>query len=767
MRLLVTRPAEDARETAEALRTAGHEVVVEPMLTPRPLATEIPTLDVYQALLFTSRNGVRTFAEASGARGLSVYAVGDATAKAARHAGFAAVASASGDAGRLAALVQEQLTPSAGKLLHATGREGSGTLETSLRGAGFDVVRLELYEAVPAAGLSKNVRTRLETGSLDAIVFFSPRTAHTFGTLVSAANLAKGRAKLTAYCLSPAVAEAAGQGWARKRIAKQPNQAALLALIASEETHARGHQATMAEQDTEKEPVTGGEMAETDASQEGRDKATSPEAANPAEEVIQRFGGLRPMANKLQIAVSTVQGWKARGHIPAARHEDILAAARKHAIDVSEADLAAATETASDSAQRPWSPETIKDRAGDDRAPSPRGSAEGTGTAQSATTALASAKASSDSASGRVADTSAEAGAAASTARGSSGSGLGMGMVLGAGILILGLGAAVVSRDLWLPMVDGGASGTAAQDIANLQSRVTRLEERPQAPDLAQPLNELRTRVEALEGQVAELAKSLAETPTQGAEASSAVTGQIASQLNDFGTQLGQLGQRLADLEASTDVEGELTEIKQTSVNLRERVSDLDGKLAQLREAQQQAGASEARAAALALALGQLREALRFSAPYTEQLKGIAALAGESGAAAIGTLEAHAATGVPTLDDLTASFPEMAGDVVAASYGEGEEGWVAGIVRRASKVVSVRRVGDVEGDSASAIVARSESKLAGGDLSGAVTELESLQGEPAAAAAGWLAQAKTRLDTEAAMADLIQQAIGRLAPTES
>ena len=762
MRLLVTRPAEDARETAEALRAAGHEVVIEPMLTPRPLGAEIPPLDGYQALLFTSRNGVRSFAEASGARGISVFAVGDATAKAARHAGFTAVASAAGDAERLAALIQEQLTPSAGRLLHATGRESSDTLEASLGGAGFDVVRLELYEAVPAMNLSENVRTRLETGSLDAIVFFSPRTAHTFGTLIAAANLAKVRATLTAYCLSPAVAEAAGQGWARTRVAKQPNQAALLALIASEETHARGHQATMAEQDKEKEPVARGETPEVNGGQEGQEKA----ATNPAEEVIQRFGGLRPMANKLQIAVSTVQGWKARGHIPAARQEDILAAARKYAIDISESDLAAATETASDPAQRPWSPETVKERAGDDRAPSPKGSAEGSGTTQSAT-AAASSKVSSGAASAQSAEASAESSPAASAAKGAGGSGLGMGLVLGAGILILGLGAAVASRDLWLPMVDGGASSPAAQDIANLQSRVTRLEERPQAPDLAQPLNEMRTRVEVMEGQVAELAKSLAEAPPQGTEASSAVSGQIASQLNDFGTQLGQLSQRLADLEASTDVEGEITEIKQTSVDLRERVSDLDGKLAELREAQQQAGASEARAAALALALGQLREALRFSAPYAEQMKGIAALAGESGAAALGTLEAHAATGVPTLDDLTASFPEMAGDVVAASYGEGEEGWVAGIVRRASKVVSVRQVGDVEGDSASAIVARSESKLADGDLSGAVTELESLQGEPAAAAAGWLAQAKTRLDAEAAMADLIQQAIGRLAPTES
>jgi len=121
---------------------------------------------------------------------------------------------------------------------------------------------------------------------------------------------------------------------------------------------------------------------------------------------------------------------------------------------------------------------------------------------------------------------------------------------------------------------------------------------------------------------------------------------------------------------------------------------------------------------------------------------------------------------VSTLDDLTDSFTEAARDIVATSYGEGEDGWVAGIVRRASQVVSVRPVGEIEGDSAAALVARAESHLAEGDLAAAVAEIKALQGAAAEAAAPWLTKAEARLRVEAAMAQLTQLAIGRLAPKE-
>ncbi len=55
-----------------------------------------------------------------------------------------------------------------------------------------------------------------------------------------------------------------------------------------------------------------------------------------AEEIIDRFGGIRPAATKLGAAVTTVQGWKDRGRIPAARRQEILDAAAENGIDLSD-----------------------------------------------------------------------------------------------------------------------------------------------------------------------------------------------------------------------------------------------------------------------------------------------------------------------------------------------------------------------------------------------------------------------------------------------
>ena len=61
-----------------------------------------------------------------------------------------------------------------------------------------------------------------------------------------------------------------------------------------------------------------------------------------AENIIALFGGIRPMAHKLSIPVTTVQGWKKRGVIPEARHTDIMIAAESHGIVIEPAELRAA-----------------------------------------------------------------------------------------------------------------------------------------------------------------------------------------------------------------------------------------------------------------------------------------------------------------------------------------------------------------------------------------------------------------------------------------
>ena len=74
----------------------------------------------------------------------------------------------------------------------------------------------------------------------------------------------------------------------------------------------------------------------------GRGPETSPDgltSAKVSELLIQRFGGIRPMANKLEVPFTTVQGWKKRGAIPAARINELRAAAKRHGIKLDEAEL--------------------------------------------------------------------------------------------------------------------------------------------------------------------------------------------------------------------------------------------------------------------------------------------------------------------------------------------------------------------------------------------------------------------------------------------
>ncbi|HEX6980927.1 MAG TPA: mitofilin family membrane protein, partial [Alphaproteobacteria bacterium] len=85
----------------------------------------------------------------------------------------------------------------------------------------------------------------------------------------------------------------------------------------------------------------------------------------------------------------------------------------------------------------------------------------------------------------------------------------------------------------------------------------------------------------------------------------------------------------------------------------------------------------------------------------------------------------------------------------------GDDGsWWRPLLDRLTSLVTIRRIGEVDGDTPEAVVARAERRLAADDLAGAVAELERLQGAPAAAAGSWLADARARLTAEAALAGL-------------
>jgi uroporphyrinogen-III synthase len=236
MKAIVTRPREDAAALASALAARGVDVLLAPMLTirPAPDAARLlaERLTAAQAVLFTSANGVRAFAAASPRRELPVLAVGDASAAAARIAGFRSVASAGGDLADLVELVGAHLSPQGGALLHAAGSALAGDLAGTLAARGFTVHRATLYDAVPAAALDPEVAAAMRRGEAAAALFFSPRTATTFVRLAAAAGVGDACRAIMAVALSPAVASALGElSWRTVRVAARPGRDDLLAAL--------------------------------------------------------------------------------------------------------------------------------------------------------------------------------------------------------------------------------------------------------------------------------------------------------------------------------------------------------------------------------------------------------------------------------------------------------------------------------------------------------------------------------------------------------
>lgn len=218
MRVAITRALPEAESTAARVRALGHEAIVAPLLTVAPVPFNPDTTGA-QALLFTSINGVRTFAAASDERTIPLYTVGDATAAASHDAGFADVRSADGAAGDLVALVQRTLDPAAGKLIHFSGADIAGDIVAELTNAGFAAERHIAYQARAAEVLPDALRQ-----PFDLALFHSARAAETFARLGG-----QGEARAAA-CLSPAVAEAVqAAGFQRVIVAPAPREDALLA----------------------------------------------------------------------------------------------------------------------------------------------------------------------------------------------------------------------------------------------------------------------------------------------------------------------------------------------------------------------------------------------------------------------------------------------------------------------------------------------------------------------------------------------------------
>jgi uroporphyrinogen-III synthase len=228
--VLITRPEPGASDTAERITVLGLRPLVAPLLRVTILNPTIPASGRLQAIVAASGNAIAALPASH--RHLPLFAVGDATALRAERAGFQHVTSAGGDAAALAALVARSCNPQAGALLLSTGRGQGAALVAELRRHGFGVLRRVTYAAEPVAELPSEARAALAAGALAAALFFSAETARTCVRLLRMEQLIDPVAAIDALAIGQPTAMALQPlPWRRIRVAAQPNQDAMLALL--------------------------------------------------------------------------------------------------------------------------------------------------------------------------------------------------------------------------------------------------------------------------------------------------------------------------------------------------------------------------------------------------------------------------------------------------------------------------------------------------------------------------------------------------------
>jgi len=228
MKLLIIRPEPGADATARRAAALGLEPHIMPLFSVEKLDWQPSEAAAHDALLITSANAVLHGGSGLDAlKSLPVYAVGAASAGAARDAGFSIAATGKGNA---AAILASAHADGHKRLLWLTGEHHTGLQPLSDMSLSRQIVYRSVKLPAPEDFAS------LLSAPLAAMLH-SPRAARYFAALCAQEKI--DRAQIQIAALSPGVAEAAGSGWKGKIIAEQPSDDALLRAIATSLTSSR------------------------------------------------------------------------------------------------------------------------------------------------------------------------------------------------------------------------------------------------------------------------------------------------------------------------------------------------------------------------------------------------------------------------------------------------------------------------------------------------------------------------------------------------
>ncbi len=173
--ILITRPQEGSEAFAAELRAhlgPAAAICVAPLMRIDP-ADDLPDLAPYRTLIFTSAHGVSAFARATPRRDFTCYTVGDATAAAARQAGFDPI-TGPGNGRALAAQIRQDAPGQ--PCLYLRGDHVAFDMARALGSAGIETHQATVYRQVPCP-LPPEARVLVEQADPLIVPVFSARSA--------------------------------------------------------------------------------------------------------------------------------------------------------------------------------------------------------------------------------------------------------------------------------------------------------------------------------------------------------------------------------------------------------------------------------------------------------------------------------------------------------------------------------------------------------------------------------------------------------------
>ena len=225
-RVLVTRAAHQAGKLSEGLSAAGLEPVEVPVLEIQPpvsfaaLDAALRAFHSYDWLIVTSANTVRALVERAEEIGvplaasanLQIAAVGEATAKAARQAGFAvAVVPENYVAESLAEALAGRVAGK--KILVARAEVARDVIPATLQAAGAQVDIAEAYRNAMPAGAPQQLRQALARG-IHAATFTSSSSVTHLAAAAEAAEIAFPFPGVKAVSIGPLTSQTQREaGW--------------------------------------------------------------------------------------------------------------------------------------------------------------------------------------------------------------------------------------------------------------------------------------------------------------------------------------------------------------------------------------------------------------------------------------------------------------------------------------------------------------------------------------------------------------------------